>query len=128
MTWLSLLLCVKIFATTLLVAVPFLFAPQVLLEKFSGIKARNSLFFRLYGVAVAALLVGYGFGIPAAEGGHFPWGVACMGTVSNAGASVLLFTHARSSAANCLALFFGVIALGLVLAMGMPSGALNKVF
>ncbi|MBB4012602.1 hypothetical protein GGR36_001910 [Niveibacterium umoris] len=34
---------------------------------------------RLYGVASTALLVGYAFGIPAAESGQFPWGVVSMG-------------------------------------------------
>jgi hypothetical protein len=89
-TWLGLLLVTKIFVTAVLVAAPFLFAPLTKLVAATGVNADRSLFFRLYGVAIAALLVGYGFGIPQAESGQFPWGVVVMGLASNGGAAVLL--------------------------------------
>jgi hypothetical protein len=127
MTWLSLLLATKITFTALLIAVPFLFLPKSALEKSTKMQASTPVFFRLYGVAIVALLVGYGFGIPAAEAGTFPWGVAVMGAVSNAGAAALLFAHARHSKANfLLGSFFCLIALGLVVAMGMPPWALQR--
>ena len=127
MSWLSLLLTLKISATTLLVALPFLFASKPLLEKFTGLQARQPMFFRLYGVAITALLVGYGFGIPVAERGEFPWGVTWMGLVSNGAAAALLLAHARSNTVNRLSgIFFGLIALGLALAMSAPAGALSK--
>lgn len=95
MSYLSLLLVIKISATALLVAMPFLFAPLAKLEATTGVSAKSAFFFRLYGVAIAALLVGYGFGIPVAESGQFPWGVVSMGLVSNAGASFLLLRASK---------------------------------
>ena len=127
MSWLSLLLIVKIGVTALLIAVPFLILPKSFLEKSTSIKANNSGFFRLYGIAITALLVGYAFGIPLAESGKFPWGVTCMGTVSNAGAAVVLMAFSHGSNQNrVLSVFFGLIALGLIAAMILPHSAIQK--
>lgn len=126
MSWLSLLLIIKIAVTTILVAAPFLLLPTSKLEIVTNITAPTSLFFRLYGVAIAALLVGYAFGIPAAEAGRFPWGVVCMGTVSNVGAVIFLLVHSPDSKNRVPAAFFGLVALGLIAAMAMPAGALQK--
>lgn len=127
MTWLSLLLITKIVATGLLVAVPFMLFPKSKLEKSLNITTSTPVFFRLYGMAITALLVGYAFGIPAAEAGRFPWGVACMGTVSNAGAAILLLSYSRKSKQNrILGAFFGLIALGLIAAMILPASAMQN--
>lgn len=127
MTWLSLLLIIKIFATTILVAVPFLFFPKSSLEKLTGMAGSNPVFFRMYGVAIVALLVGYSFGIPSAESGIFPWGVTAMGTVSNSGAAALLLINVRTSKANLLlGSLFTLIALGLVVTMSMSQWALQR--
>ncbi len=110
-----------------MVAIPFLMLPRTFLEKFTSLRATNSSFFRLYGIAVTALLVGYAFGIPVAESGRFPWGVVCMGTVSNAGAAVILMVFAdRSNQNRALACFFGLIAMALVAAMILPHSAIQK--
>jgi hypothetical protein len=126
MSWLSLLLVTKISVTGLLVAAPFLLLPRSKLEKSTNITTPTSLFFRLYGVAITALLVGYAFGIPAAEGGRFPWGVVCMGTVSNGGAAILLLAYSQNYNNRVLAAFFGLIALGLIAAMVLPVSAIQK--
>lgn len=127
MTWLSLLLITKIGVTGLLVAAPFMLLPKSRLEKSTNIAAPTPAFFRLYGVAITSLLVGYAFGIPAAEAGSFPWGVACMGTVSNGGAAILLLAYSQGSKQNrVLSVFFGLIALGLITAMALPAGALQR--
>jgi len=126
MSWLSLLLITKVAVTGLLVAAPFLLLPKSKLDKYTNITTQTSLFFRLYGVAITALLVGYAFGIPAAEDGRFPWGVVCMGTVSNGGAALLLLVNSRNNTDRMLAAFFGLIALGLLAAMVLPAGALQK--
>ncbi|MDB6061751.1 MAG: hypothetical protein JWM78_1854 [Verrucomicrobiaceae bacterium] len=129
MSWLSLLLIIKIGVTILFVAAPFLLLPKQKLEALTKITAPNSVFFRLYGVAVTALVVGYAFGIPSAEAGVFPHGVVWMGIVSNSGASVLLLTYARGDKQNrALGIIFGLIALGLIAAMISPVGALQKVW
>jgi hypothetical protein len=127
MSWLSLLLITKIGVTGLLVAAPFLLLSKSKLEKSTSITTPTSVFFRLYGVAITALLVGYAFGIPTAEDGRFPWGVVCMGTVSNGGAAILLLAYSQGNKQNrVLAAFFGLIALGLIAAMVLPASAIQK--
>lgn len=127
MTWLSLLLITKIGVTGVLVAAPFMLLPKSKLEKSINITTPTPVFFRLYGVAITALLVGYAFGIPAAEAGHFPWGVVYMGTVSNGGAAILLSAYSQGSKQNrVLGAFFGLIALGLITAIILPASAVQK--
>lgn len=127
MTWLSLLLITKIGVTGLLVAAPFMLLPKSRLEKSLNIVTRTPVFFRLYGVAITALLVGYAFGIPAAEAGRFPWGVVYMGVVSNSGAAILLLVYSQESKQNrVLGGFFGVVALALMAAMIVPASAMQK--
>lgn len=127
MSWLSLLLVAKISITALLVALPFLFGPYAMLEAMTGVSAKSTVFFRLYGVAIAALLVGYGFGIPAAESRHFPWGVVSMGLVSNAGAAFLLLRSSKPrSSAFRLGMFFALVAVALAISIGAPDQALGK--
>lgn len=127
MTWLSLLLILKIGLTGLAVAAPFMLLPKSRLERWTTVATPTPVFFRLYGVAIMALLVGYAFGIPAAESGGFPWNVACMGTVSNGGAAILLLTYSQGNKQNrMLAVFFGLIALGLITAMALPASALQR--
>jgi hypothetical protein len=126
-SWLALLLIIKISVTALLVALPFLFAPLVRLEATTRVSTKNTLLFRLYGVAIAALLVGYGLGIPAAESGQFPWGVVFMGLVSNAGASFLLLRVSKQSSSSFwLGIFFALVAAALAISMGAPGQALSK--
>jgi len=97
------------------------------LEKSLNITTPTPVFSRLYGLAITALLVGYAFGIPAAEAGRFPWGVTCMGTVSNSGAAILLLAYSQGSKQNrALGAFFGLIALGLIVAMAVPASAMQK--
>lgn len=129
MSCLAILLIVKIVVTALLVAAPFLFAPLTKLEAVTGSSAKSPLFFRLYGVAITALLVGYAFGIPIAERGEFPCGAVVMGLVSNAGAALLLlrFSIARSSG-FWIGTFFAFMALSLAMALVMPMRALEKLW
>lgn len=127
MTYLTLLLAVKIAVTFLLVAAPFLMFPRAKLEKAMGVAAQSSTLFRLYGVAVLALLVGYGFGIPAAQSGHFPWGVATMGAVSNGGAALALVFSGAAARNPAMAGFFIAIVAGLVASMLFPGLALSPI-
>jgi len=127
MSYLSLLLITKIAVTALLVALPFLLGPQARLQAATGLSAKRPLFFRLYGLAISALLVGYGFGIPSAESYQFPWGVVTMGGVSNAGAAFLLLRSAKPKSTNfCLGTFFALIAFALAASAAAPELALNK--
>ncbi|RQO60499.1 hypothetical protein DBR47_09070 [Paucibacter sp. KBW04] len=126
-TFLSLLLITKIAITALLVALPFLLGPQARLEAATGLSAKRPIFFRLYGVAITALLVGYGFGIPSAEHQQLPWGVVMMGLVSNTGAALLLLSSAKPRSMNFwLGSFFALIALALAASAVAPGLALSK--
>ncbi len=127
MSYLALLLVTKISVTALLVALPFLVAPLAKLEATTRVRTKSALFFRLYGVAITALLVGYGFGIPAAENGQFPWGVVSMGLVSNAGAAFLLLQASKPpSSGFWLGTFFALVAVALALSLIAPGPALSK--
>lgn len=128
MTYFTLLLLVKIAVTLLLVAVPFLLLPKHLLEKSTSSQHDNALFFRLYGVAIVALLVGYASAIPFAQSGIFLWGIALMGLVSNTGAAALLFFLGKNKQSRVLALLFSFIAVFLVLAMIFPEIALSHIY
>ncbi|MBR7629180.1 MULTISPECIES: hypothetical protein [Aeromonas] len=127
MSYLALLLVAKIAVSALLVALPFLVMPQAKLEATTRVSAKSALFFRLYGVAITALLVGYGFGIPTAESGQFPWGVVSMGLVSNSGAAFLLLRSSKpNSSGFWLGSFFAFVAVGLAVSISAPSLALSK--
>jgi len=128
MTYFTFLLLVKIVGTLLLVVVPFLLLPKQRLEKLTNSQHDNVLLFRLYGLAVAALLVGYGSAIPLAQSGVFSWGIAIMGLVSNTGASVLLFSLGKGKQSMIFASFFGLIAVSLSLTMIFPSIAISDIF
>ena len=106
---------------------PLLFAPLDKLEAVTRVNAKSTLFFRLYGIAITALLVGYGFGIPVAESGRFPWGVASMGLVSNTGAAFLLLRASKPRTIGFwMGTFFALVGVALAVSMGAPGQALNK--
>lgn len=128
MTYFTFLLLVKIVGTLLLVVVPFLLLPKQQLEKLTNSQHDNVLLFRLYGLAIAALLVGYASAIPLAQSGIFSWGIAIMGLVSNTGASVLLLFLGKGKQSMIFASFFGLLAMSLVLAMVFPSIAISDIF
>ena len=75
MTPLELLLIVKISVTLITVAMPFLLLPANRIEQIAGFGAAEPLLYRLYGVAILALLVGYFGGLQSALGGELPQGV-----------------------------------------------------
>lgn len=128
MTWLSILLIAKIAVTAALIAAPFLLAPRQVLAKRVGVEASTSAMFRLYGVAMAALLVGYGFGIAAAQAGVFPWGVVAVGVVSNGGASIALIVTGAARKSAVLTAFLILITISLIAAMLAPDAALVSAF
>jgi hypothetical protein len=122
---LILLLIAKVAVTGALVALPLLLAPSRRLAS-PDPGPGGVVVYRLYGVAILALLVVYGSGLMEAMQGRFPWGVAAAGFVSNAGATaVLLFTGAWRSRPR-MTLFFAAVALGLLAAAAFPEAALHR--
>ena len=126
MTWLSLLLVFKIAYTLLAAAGPMLLLPRERVSSVLGVGVEAVAIVRLYGMALLALLVGYGSGIPASEAGVFPVGVVAMGIVSNAGATALLLGTGAWRRTPLAAPVFGLIALGLVVSAAAPAASLQR--
>ncbi|MEM0927781.1 MAG: hypothetical protein AAGI89_00670 [Pseudomonadota bacterium] len=122
---LALLLITKIVVTGLLVGIPFLLLPAAVVERLSGFEARPRALYRLYGMAIIALLVGYGGGLVEVLDGSFPWGVAAMGIVSNGGAAIVLVLTGQARTRRMLTAFFVAITAGLVYAAAMPEAAVR---
>lgn len=131
MSFLGLTLLFKI-AVTLFLLAPLMLGPARRLGPAFSLEAAHPLIFRLYGMAIAALLVGYGFGFAAAQNGAFPWGPVVMGIVSNGGAALILAAGARGGASSPAILaamaIFGGIGVSLTLAAIFPQWAMTPLF
>ncbi|MEP5152655.1 hypothetical protein [Planktotalea sp.] len=123
-----LIITFKIIVTLVLVAVPFLVFPMAKLSKLTGVSAQSAMFFRLYGVAVLALLVGYAGAFPLMWQDTFPWAVVIMGIVSNAGASLVLINGGALKTKPLFALIYTGIALSLILCAIFPAVAIAPLF
>ena len=117
MSPLSVLLLIKIFGTLFTVALPFILFSSSRIEALSGFKSADKTLYRLYGVAILALLVGYSGGYVQAQAGVFPLGIVLMGLVSNAGAVLVLILNGRLKTAPLAIGFFGFITAGLLIAL-----------
>lgn len=113
---LSILLWVKIIGTFFPVAAPLLVLPKAKIDAVSGFSPSDVTLYRLYGMAILALLVGYAGGYLEVEAGRFPIGVLAMGFVSNTGAFAVMVITGRAAKTPFTAGFFGLIAAGLALA------------
>jgi len=123
MTVLTALLIVKIVFTLLVISVPFLFFPVKRLNRLMQIQADSTSLYRLYGVAVTALLMAYAGGIYQVTEGVFPTAVIAMGIFSN-GAATLVLGLTRVPNNGWLTSFFGLMALGFVLSACFPEKAM----
>ena len=120
MSLLSWLLAVKIAVTFVAVAAPFLFLSKKQIDRLSGYTGAPIVLYRLYGVAILALLVGYGGGLHQTLNGVMPWGVVCMGIVSNAGATAMLAANGEATAKPAPTAIFGLVTIGLIAAAALP--------
>lgn len=128
MTFITLVLAAKIVVTAVLTAIPFLFLPQERLAAITGISSGGGTLFRLYGIAILALLVGYASGFWTIARGEFPWGVVAMGLVSNGGAATTMFVTGSWRKAKPITLFVTAIALLLLIAVTIPGRALQPLW
>ena len=118
MIFLSILLITKIVGTIAIASIPFLFYPQQKLEGMTQVSAANPGLFRLYGVAITALLIGYSFGLYDTLNGVFPYYAVVTGVFSNGGAALFLLKYAQKTALNTfVTAFFGVIAILLTVVL-----------
>lgn len=127
MPFIALLLLVKIAVTAIAIVIPFLFLPQARLARMTGIE-NGGAFFRLYGVAILALLIGYAGGFAIVAGGQFPWSIAVMGIVSNGGAAAVLFLTGQWRRAKAIGFFVAAIALAWVLACANSAWAMTPLW
>lgn len=128
MSFLALVFAAKIVLTGILLALPFLFFPAARLAASIGVNAERSTFFRLYGVAIVALLVGYASGFWVLARGEFPWGVVIMGLVSNGGGAAFLFATGGWRNAKPITFVISAIALGLAIAASSPDAAIKPLW
>lgn len=131
MTGLEFILWFKIIVTTLACSVPLLLLSQKHVTRLYQVGLEAAPLCRLYGIAVTALLIGYGSGIEPAAHGIFPTGVVAMGIFSNLGATATLIATGawtRSPLVKALTVTFGTIALVLIAAMVTQDTFLTRVF
>ena len=128
MSFIALVLITKIVVTGLLSAAPFLFLPAVRLGAMTGAGPGGSTLFRLYGVAILALLIGYSFGLYGSIRGEFPWGAVAMGLVSNGGAAAVLFGSGAWRNAKPISFFVITVTALLVAAALTPLRSLQPLW
>ena len=124
MNLLAVLLLLKISVSLFALVVPFLLFPATRLEKLTGVQNSDGTFFRLYGMAILALLVAYGFGLHMALNGRFPDFAVVTGIVSNLGASAVLVLTGGWRKNKALFGFFSGIGIGLLWAMLFPEASI----
>lgn len=121
MTWLEFLLYFKIAFTAMTCVGPMLLLPGPRTARLFGVGVDAIGVVRLYGIALAALLVGYAAGVVQVRQGSFPEGVVVMGAVSNLGASGYLVASGAWRRARLFAVAFGAIGMALVSALALPA-------
>lgn len=120
MNLLSLLLMLKIIVTFFFVSVPFLMFPKHKLEKLTKIQSQSTTLFRLYGVAITSLLIGYSFGLVQSMEGIFPYGPVYVGISSNGGGALVLILSGGWSDNKFLTAFFSSVTVGLCASLVFP--------
>lgn len=124
----SILLIIKILGTLFPVALPLLVMPKSALDTRSGFSPSDTSLYRLYGMAILALLVGYAGGYFQVVSGTFPIGVLAMGFASNAGAFAIMVATGRAAKTPIAAAFFGMIATGLAVMLVSPDFAMTPLW
>ena len=82
-------------------------------------------FYRLYGIAMTALLTAYTAGLISLLHGKFPHEVVYMGIVSNLGAAIYLLTTGNWRGKKLSICVFGILGLGFLFSAVMPISATN---
>lgn len=125
MTPLSVILGVKVAATVLLWAGPLLILSKSRLTARTQAPEAMVPMLRLYGVALAALCIGYVSAYWPISQGVFPWGVVLMGLVSNGGATITLLVTGAARRQKLNTVVLATITTFLTVAALMPSWALD---
>lgn len=118
---LSRILIIKIVLTTLIWCIPLLLFPAAWLKWLGFPVPEPQLFLRLLGMAYAALVLGYGFGLRDALRNQYPETVVWAGVISNSGACFLLASAALTQTWND----WGLIAQAIMWASLLGTGAIT---
>ncbi|MEM7243224.1 MAG: hypothetical protein AAF429_13655 [Pseudomonadota bacterium] len=127
MSFCALLLLVKMVITFVLIALPLIFAPHAILEKLWRQPAPE-LLFRLYGIALMALIVGYGLAYVAHNRGDDVSWVFPIAIVSNGGAALAIAWLTRGMVRALGGGFFGIMALGFAAAWAWPASLMQPLW
>ena len=127
MTYLVLLLWIKITVTVLTVVLPVALLPKDRLASLFGFGDAEDGFYRIYGVAILALLFGYYAGIDMASDSIFPDKILWMGIVSNLGATLILLFGKFSKRNWAGIIFFGAIAIAMIIMLLNPELAMSEI-
>ena len=128
MTPLGLLLLTKIVLTMVLIVVPFFVLAPKTLDRLTGLGTPTPAFYRLYAMAIFALVVAYAGGLLQTLEGVYPAQIVAMGLVSNIGASSVMIATGYARAQRLLTVFFGLIGVGFLAAVLAPNAAMYPVF
>lgn len=127
MSALSILLLIKITVTLVFVALPLLILPKERLGSMFGLSASTPYIFRLYGVAMLALITAYASGVWQISQGQYPVGIILMGIISNGGAALAALIFGQFRKKFWLNLFFSTVTAGLVVALISKEFALTPI-
>lgn len=126
MTVLDIVLAVKILGTGLFVAFPLLALPSARVSDRLGISLDAVPYLRLYGVSIAALLVGYSFGFSWIVEDEFPLGIVCMGIVSNGVGTLVMVANGLHRTNQPMAILIGSIATMLLVCLFLQDLAMTR--
>ncbi len=127
MTYLTVLLAAKIVVTIIAVIIPFMFFKPEVLDRLSGFGTPNKAFYRLYAMAILALVVAYAGGLLQTLTAEYPAHIVAMGLVSNVGAATLMVATGYAQGQKLMTAFFGLIGLGFVWAALQPAAAMQLI-
>ena len=128
MSYLSLILSLKIVVTFFTVVVPFIALPQQKIDKLLAATSSLLSIYRLYAMAIFFLLVAYASGIHQIHNNVLPIGILIMGVMSNLSVSVAFIVTGAAKHNVFHTVFFGIIGLLLLCAILYPDMAMQTAF
>ncbi len=128
MSFLLLVLSFKILVTIVLLCVPLFLLPKSRLDKIFAFGDPSENFYRLYGVAMTALLTAYLGGWFGAVEGRYIKEIVFMGIVSNVGAAVTMVFTGYAAKKRPTVIVFGLIGAGFIVAAVSPGFAMSPLW
>lgn len=125
MTPLIIVLSTKIIVSLILVVLPFLLMPKEQLNRLTDIEAKDDTLYRLYALAILALLVGYTGAFIQAWHAVYPLTILIMGLVSNGSAAIVLLKKKGQKHQATAGLFFGAVAILIAAFLVFPEFAMQ---